>query len=228
MTSLLHTNNNNDNKFRLWTDEEYFKAKRALVEMLCEEVDAEDEDLPPEKFVGLVAQRIVLPEDDDVAKNDREWKRNMAKQMILLGTTVMKTTTTGKSPPSPRRYWDKQKIAKWALYDLILTSRRSTWPLEELLSTWQSRLPLLWCNERIPAPKRKQLQETETEDSQESTDFHNDEDDITATSSNNNKDVASRQALEAMSEVEIFVPESDGKKKKNDDAADVEMVELKF
>ena len=134
--------------------------------------------------------------------------------MILLGTTTTKTIT--------HRYWDKPKIAKWALQDLVLTSRRpssnTTWPLEELLSTWQSRLPLLWCNDRIPAPKR-------TEESEESEAGLPDD-----STSSKNTDVTTRQALEAMPEVEIFVPESEGKKSSKDDDEDVEMemVRLKF
>jgi len=103
---------------------------------------------------------------------------------------------------------------------LVLTSRQSTWPLEELLSTWQSRLPVLWCNDRIPAPNR---QEEETEESEPVDDTPLGGE----TDAGPSKGVATRQALEAMSEVKIFIPE--GTEKQNaTDTGDKEMVELEF
>lgn len=91
----LHNNgSSSSDRFRLWTDEEHWNAKRALVEMLCEEeCDSEDEDLAPEQFVKQVAQRIVLPDenasqDDDGAAH--EWKFAMFRlqqfrQFIVAG-----------------------------------------------------------------------------------------------------------------------------------------------
>eukprot|EP00980_Cylindrotheca_fusiformis_P011327 scaffold2619_cov129-Cylindrotheca_fusiformis.AAC.5 len=122
---------------QLLTEEEHWQAKRSLVETLCEEADAEDEQVPPEAFHRLVANRLVATNKEDGRPNNG------------ADAVAEKIVTLACAPPSDdgsqRRNFDKQTIALWALQDLVLTSRQTTWPLDELLSSWQTRLPLKWC-----------------------------------------------------------------------------------
>jgi hypothetical protein len=160
---------------QLLTEEQLWQAKRSMVETLCEEPDAEDEQVPPEEFHDLVEKRIAPPNDEDGASDN--WASAVASKIVILACAPTSASS------SSRRHFDKHKIALWALQELVLTSRRSTWPLDELLSTWQTRLPLKWCG-------------NDNNGSGEET-----------------NNVASRSVLEQMSGVQITTKDGTGNKK---------------
>lgn len=119
-----------DGHLQLLTEEQLWQAKRSLVETLCEEPAAEDENVPPEQFYDPVEKRIAPPNEETSVSDS--WASAVSKKIVTLAC--------GSS-----NHFDKHKIALWALQDLVITSRQSTWPVDELLSTWQMRLPLKWC-----------------------------------------------------------------------------------
>jgi hypothetical protein len=112
----------------LLDEEHILQAKRSLVETLCEEKEGENESLPAEELVPLIEKRVTPNEE----LSESNWSMEVARKILKLACKNARL--------------NKQKIAFWALQDLVLT-KKPTWPLKELLSTWQSRLPLNWCQQ---------------------------------------------------------------------------------
>ena len=123
----------------LLTEEQVLQAQRALLQALCEEQEGEADEALLETLVPLVAKRIThyQEETDHHSISQETWSQTVAKQILKLSCKGSDSTTVAGL--------DKEKIGLWALQDLVMN--KSTWELEDLLSTWQLRLPNKWCGQ---------------------------------------------------------------------------------